>query len=71
MVSAAERGRDNREPLVMENANKTDMAEVAKISSAINLSNKYSLAISNADIYAATNLGLTGIKKYLRCIGQI
>ena len=47
------------------------MAEFAKISSAIALSNKYNWAINNADIDATGNLRLISIKKYLKCTGQI
>ena len=64
MIVLAERGRENRGLLVIENANKTAMAEVVKISSVIDLGNKYSWAISNTDIYSAWDLRLTGIKKY-------
>ncbi len=48
----------------MENADKTAIAEVAKVLSAIDLRSKYSQAISNADIDVTEDLGLTGIKKY-------
>lgn len=48
----------------MENADKTTMAEVAKVSIAIDLGNKYSLVISNHDINKAKNLKLTSIQKY-------
>ncbi len=61
VITMAERGG---ELLAMENADKTVIAEVAKVSSAINLGNKHSWAISNADIDVAGDLGLTGIKKY-------
>lgn len=47
------------------------MAEVAKVLNIINLGNKYSWAISNADINATGDLRLTGIKKYWKCAGQI
>ncbi len=52
------------ELLTMENVDKTVIAEVAKVSSAINLRSKHSWAISNTDMDAAEDLGLTGIKKY-------
>ena len=60
----AERGRKNKELLSMENVNKTVIVEVAKILSAIDLGNKYNLAINNADIDVAGDLKLIGIKKY-------
>ncbi len=59
------------ELLVMENANKTAITKFAKVSSAIDLRNKHSWAISNADMDVARDLGLTSIKKYWRRIGQI
>ncbi len=72
MIAAAERGRKNEGQLAMENLlDKTAMAEVAKVSSVIDLGSKYSWAISDADIDVARDLGLTGIKKYWRCAGQI
>lgn len=71
MIVAAEKGKKNREPLAIENANKTVMAKFAKVSSTINLFNKYNEAISNADIDLAGDLVLTDIKKYQRYAGQI
>ena len=38
----AKRGRENKELLTMEKADKTAMAEVAKLFSAINLGSKHS-----------------------------
>ncbi len=55
----------------MENADKTTITEIVKVSSVIDLGSKHSWAISNADIDTAEDLGLTGIKKYWRRIGQI
>ena len=49
----------------------TTPAEVAQASSSIDFAGKYIRAISNADLDAATKLGLTYIKKYWRCIGQV
>lgn len=40
------------------------MAEVAKMSSTIDLDNKHNWIISNDDIDGAKDLELTGIKKY-------
>lgn len=55
----------------MKNVDKTATAEVAKISSTIDLDNKYSQAINNADIDVAKNLRLIDIEKYWRYVGQI
>ena len=64
VIAVAERGRENKKLLTMGNVDKTAMAEVAKVSSAIDLGNKHSWAISNADMDATRDLGLIGIKKY-------
>lgn len=48
----------------IENANKTIITKVIKISSIIDYANKYSWAISNANIDATRNLEPTSIKKY-------
>ena len=42
VIVTAKKGRENGRPLAIENVDKTAMAEVAKVSSAINLGNKYS-----------------------------
>ncbi len=68
VILVVERGR---ELLAMKNVDKTVIAEVAKEWSTIDLGSKHSWAISNADMDAAENLGLTGIKKYGRRVGQI
>ena len=47
IIAVAERGRENKKLLAMENVNKTTIAEVAKMSNAINLGRKYNWAISN------------------------
>ena len=64
LIVVVKRDKENKELLAIENADKTVMAEVAKVSSAIDLKNKYSWAINNADMDAARDLGLTSIKKY-------
>ena len=64
VIAIIEKSRENKELLAIENANKTAIAEVTKVSSAIDFKNKHSLAISNADIDAAKNLRLINIKKY-------
>ncbi len=66
VILVAKRGG---ELLAMENADKTVIAEVAKVSSVIDLGSKHSWAISNTDIDTAEDLGLTGIKKYQRRVG--
>ena len=42
MIAIAKKGRENGRPLAMENVDKTAMAEVAKVSTTVDLSNKYS-----------------------------
>ena len=66
-----EKNRENKELLAIKNANKTIMAKVTKVLSAIDFESKYNWAISNADIDIVKNLRLIGIKKYLRCVGKI
>ncbi len=46
-------------------------AEVAGVSSLINLVGRYNWAMSDADLDTAKELGLTGIKKYWRRAGQV
>ena len=55
----------------MRNADKIAQAEVARTSSPMDLDGKYMWAMSNVDIDAARDLGLTGIKKHWRLAGQI
>ena len=62
---------EKEEQLVVRNADKIALAEVGKTSSPIDLNGKYMWAISNIDIDAARDLGLTGIKKHWRLAGQI
>ena len=64
MIIAAERNRENRGPLVIENIDKIAIAVVMKILSVIDLNYKYNWLISNFDIDIAGDLGLDGIKKY-------
>ncbi len=52
-------------------ADTTAPAEVARVSSPVDLAERYIWAICNADLDAAKELGLTGIRKYWRCIGQV
>ncbi len=68
VIAVAEKGG---ELLAMENADKTAIAEIAKVSSTINLGSKHSWAISTGDMNAVGDLRLTGIKKYWRRPGQI
>ncbi len=69
MIVVAEKGGENKELLAIENVDKTAMAEVAKVSSAIDLRSKHIWAISNADMDEVRDVGLIGIKKYSRCTG--
>ena len=55
----------------MRNVEKIAQAEVARTSSLMDLDGKYMWAMSNVDIDAARDLGLTGIKKHWRLAGQI
>ena len=71
IIVIAEKGGENKELLTLENADKTAIIEVAKVSSAINLKSKHSLVISNAYKDAAGDLELMGIKKYYKCASQI
>ena len=64
VIVVVEKDRKNEGLLATKNADKTAMAKVSKISSAINLGNKYSYVISNTDIDATGDLGLTDIQKY-------
>lgn len=48
----------------MRTVDKTVMAEVAKVSTSIDLHNEYSWVISDADKNITRDLGLIGIKKY-------
>ncbi len=50
-------------------ADTTAPAEVARISSLIDLAGRYNWVMSDADLNAAKELGLTGIKKYWRRAG--
>ena len=65
------RGIENKELLAIENADKIAMAEVVKVLSTIDLRSKHSWAISNVNMDITEDLGLTGIKKYWKCAGQI
>ena len=42
VIPAAEKSRENRRLLAIQNIDKTTIVEVAKVLNAINLSNKYS-----------------------------
>lgn len=63
MIVMAEKARENKKMLVKK-GNKAVMAEVTRVSTAIDISNKYRWVISNANIDTARDLGLTNIKKY-------
>lgn len=69
MIILAEKGKNNKKLLTIENMNKTAMAECEKIWSAINLEGEYNWAISNSDIDIAENWGQINIKKYWRYAG--
>ena len=55
----------------MRNADKIAQVEVVRTLSPMDLDGKYMWTMSNIDIDAAKDLGLTDIKKHLRLAGQI
>lgn len=71
VIVIAEKGRENKELLAIENIDKIAIAEVAKVSNAIDLTSKHNQAISNANIDVAKDLKLISIKQYQRYIDQI
>lgn len=64
MIIVTERGRDNLGLLIIENIDKTAIAKVAKVLSAIDLDSKYSSVISNSNIDVVEDLKLINIEKY-------
>lgn len=50
--------------LIVKNVNKIALMEIAKISSPINIDNKYIQAIGDIDIDMTRKVGLIRIKKY-------
>ena len=64
MITVVKKSGENKELLAIENVDKIAIVKVTKMSSAIDLKSKHSWAINNADIDAAGNLKLIGIKKY-------
>lgn len=50
--------------------NTITQAKMAQTSSLVNITGRYKQKINNIDLNAAKKLGLTGVKKYQRCIGQ-
>ena len=64
MIVVTERDRENKKLLVIENINKIVMTEVTIMLSAIDLGNKHSWVINNADINVVEDWGLIDIKKY-------
>ena len=63
-VVTSKKAREKEGQLVVKNADKIALVEVVRTSSPMNLDGKYMWAISNIDIDAARDLGLTGIKKH-------
>ncbi len=49
----------------------TAPAEVARVSSLVDLVGRYNWVMSNVDLNTAKELGLTSIKKYWRRAGQV
>ncbi len=52
-------------------ADMTVPAEVARVTSPVNLIGRYNWAMSDADLDVAKKLRLTSIKIYWRCAGQV
>ena len=52
-------------------ADMTAPAEMAQVLSPVDLAGRYNRVMSDADLDVAKKLGLTGIKKYWRCAGQV
>ena len=52
-------------------ANMTAPAEMAQVLSLIDFAGRYNWVMSDVDLDIAKELGLTGIKKYWRYIGQV
>lgn len=70
VIAAAEKHKENQGPLI-EKVDKVMMAEVTKVLTAIDIDSKCKWVISNADMNAARDLRLTGVKKYWRYASQI
>ena len=64
LMVVAEKDKENKKLLAIINADKTAIAKVTKVLSAIDLQSKHNWVISNTDIDAVKNLRLIGIKKY-------
>lgn len=62
VIIVAENDRENKELLAIEKADKTTMAEVAKLLNTIYLRSKYNWGIKNTDIDITGDLGLINIK---------
>ena len=61
-VVVLKKAREKEEQLVVRNTDKIAQAEFARTLSPMDLDGKYIWAITNVDIDAARDLGLTGIK---------
>lgn len=70
MITVAKKDRKIQKRLV-EKVDKAAMAKVVKITSNIDISNKYKWAITNDDLNITRDLKLIGVKKYQRCVGKI
>ena len=60
MVSS-KKAREKKEQLVVRNADKIAQSKITRTSSLMDLNGKYMWAMSNVNINAARDLGLTGI----------
>lgn len=63
VIAVAKKSRKYWKPLVNK-IKKVKLAEVIRMSIAINIGSKYNWAFSNADMDTVKNLGLNDIKKY-------
>ncbi len=69
-VIISEKARE-KEMLPESVADMTAPAEVARVSSPVDLAGRYNWAMSVVDLDAAKELGLTDIKKYWRRASQV
>ncbi len=63
-VIISKKAREREMLLLKGIADTTAPAEVAQVSSSVDLAGRYNWAMSNADLDIAKELGLTGFKKY-------
>lgn len=69
-VVSLEKARGKKK-LLEDTIDITTSAELAQVSSPVNLTSRYKQAMSNPEINVAKELRLTGIKKYQRYTSQV